>query len=352
MLRRNTPPPASMPIASATGKSWSTGTPPRNSRMSKPGRREYRPSGEVSRFTDREEQRALFQHYLHSATDPPVLMFYGTGGAGKSWLLRKLREETPLEVPTAILDFDVQAGGLRFVLDPAAALYEIRQQFGRPAPRFDLAFAMLRYKQGAADDPGFRGEGALGLTLELAAEVAQKAADIVPGLNVVLNRLSRPLLARMKDTPLERFLATATGGQFVLELRPRTSQEIGNELLHYLAADLREALTPHLDRAVRAVLFLDTFEAVGSGLENTEHQRLREQWVRDAAANFDFALTVIVGQNCLNWDEAEPAWADHLEQHLVGGLSEADARQFLGKCAIDDAALQAAILATAHEPDG
>jgi hypothetical protein len=73
------------------------------------------------------------------------------------------------------------------VLDPAAAPYEIRQQFGRPAARFDFAFAVLRYNQGAADESRFCGEGALGLALEV--EVVQKAAEKAPGLNVVLNGL-------------------------------------------------------------------------------------------------------------------------------------------------------------------
>jgi tetratricopeptide (TPR) repeat protein len=41
-----------------------------------------------------------------------------------------------------------------------------------------------------------------------------------------------------------------------------------------------------------------------------------------------------------------------MEQHLVGGLSEIDARQFLRNCAIDAPDLQDAILATASETDG
>ena len=238
-------------------------------------------------------------------------MFYGIGGAGKSWLLKKLCEETPSQIPAAFLDFDPQASGQRFALDPAAALYDIRHQLAQPAPRFDLAFAMLRYKQGAAEEPSFRGHGALGLTLELAAELAQKAVDVVPGVNVLINRLSKPLLNRLKDTPLERFLLTAAGSRFVLDLRARTSQEIDNGLLFDLAADLREALPARLHRAVRAALFFDTFEALGVG----------HQWIQDLATAFDFALTVIAGQNQLTWHEDDPAWKGSLAQHPVGGLS-------------------------------
>ena len=319
--------------------------------MTKPGRRENTPSNEIARFTDREDQQRVFRRYLHSPTEPPVLMFYGVGGAGKTWLLKKLKQETRADVPTAYLDFDAQAGGQRFTLDPAAALYEIRQQIGRDAPRFDLAFAMLRHKQGAAEEPGMRGHGAMGLAAEVAAELAQ-AAQSLPAVNVAINGLRRHLFKRLRDTPLERFLAEATGSRFVLELRARTSQEIGDELQHYLAADLRESLTPNLGRAVRAVLFFDTYEAVGAGLLNSEHRRLREKWIREAAANFDFALTVIAGQNRLDWEEAEQAWAESIEQHLVGGLSGIDARQFLCNCGTNGAELQEAILATARETDG
>src|ERR1039458_5047169 len=67
--------------------------------MTKPGRRENTPSNEIARFTDREDQRGLFQFYLNSPTEPPVLMFYGIGGAGKTWLLKKLKQEMPADVP-------------------------------------------------------------------------------------------------------------------------------------------------------------------------------------------------------------------------------------------------------------
>jgi hypothetical protein len=313
--------------------------------MAKPGRREHTPSDEIARFTDRDDQRNVFHRHLNFATEPPVLMFYGIGGAGKTWLLKKLRLEMPGDVPAAYLDFDAQAGGRRFALDPAAGLCEIRQQIDRDAPRFDLAFAMLRHKQGAAEEPGLRGHGALGLAMEIAAECVQAAA-IVPGVNVALNRLRPQVLKRIKGSSFERFLARDEAGQFVLELRARTSQEIGDNLADYLAADLRESLTPNLGRAVRAVLFFDTFEAAGAGMQNTENRRSLEKWIRDVAANFDFALTVVAGQNRLDWEEAEPDWAENLEQHLVGGLSETDARQFLRNCEIDGADLAAGADAT------
>jgi hypothetical protein len=148
---------------------------------------ELQPSNEIARFTNRDDQRALFRRLLSSATDPPVLVFCGVGGNGKSWLLRKLRQETPAAIPSAFLDFDVPGGGQRFVLDPAAALYEIRHQLGRPAPHFDLAFAMLRHKQGVPNDSD-------PWIVELLADLASS----VPGAGFTLKKLSRPLLVHLK----------------------------------------------------------------------------------------------------------------------------------------------------------
>jgi len=294
----------------------------------------------MAHFTDREDQQQLFLRHLFSATESPVLMFYGIGGAGKTWLLKKLRDHVPHEVPKAFLDFDRTAGGSRFVQDPSAAIYEIRQQLDTPAPRFDLAFGVLRVKQGAPEETSF--------WVDFVAELA----GFIPGAMTVLDRLSEPLLARLRGTALEQFLAVTEGQKFVLDLRAKTSQEIQGALLDYLAEDLRKGLGRHLNRAVSAVLFFDTFEAVSSGEQNEEHKRQYEQWVRDVASNLEFALIVIGGQNQLTWDEVDPAWKDHVEQHLVGGLSETDARRFLDGCGIRDRPLQDAILATAREEDG
>ena len=298
--------------------------------MPKPGHRESQPSNEIARFIDRDDQRAIFRRLLDSATEPPVLMFYGVGGGGKSWLLKKLRQETPAAIPSAFLDFDVVAGGHGFVLDPAAALHEIRRQLKKHAPRFDLAFAVLRHKQGVPTDSDH-------WLIELLAELA----GMVPGGSFALKTLSRPLLARLKGTP----------AHLAHELHSMTTQEIGNKLVDYLAEDLRESLETHLQQAVRAVLLFDTFEAIGAGLQNEEQRRLREQWVRDVASNFDFALIVIAGQNRLTWDEADCSWSEHLDQHIIGGLAETDARHFLADCEIVGA-LQDTILATALENDG
>jgi tetratricopeptide (TPR) repeat protein len=297
----------------------------------------------MARFTDRESQQAAFQRHLYSANEPQVLVFYGVGGTGKTWLLRKLREQVPANIPSAYLDFDVSAGGKRFVDDPVSALQSIRQQLSAATPRFDLALAMLHHKQGHVTEPGS------GIPwMDVAGEIL---SDFVPGTGPIMKFLSKSAVVRLEGTPLERLLRSHLGTDLVIKVRRMTDQEIENELLNYLSEDLAESLPPHLNRAVTCVIFLDTFEAVGAGFQNKEHKRFHEKWVQDLAAQCPFAFIVIAGQNRLSWDE-DPDWAEYLDQHLVGGLSEDDARQFLARCNISNADLQDCILASSKESTG
>jgi tetratricopeptide (TPR) repeat protein len=311
--------------------------------MPKPGRRTSSPSEEIARFTNRENQQAVFRRLLSSAQEPPVLMYYGTGGAGKSWLLNKLRTQVPDSIPSAYLNFDALAGGQKFVLDPAIALHSIQTQLSVSTPRFELAIAMLRHKQGIAEEPG--------LFIDVAAEVV---GTFIPGGGTVLKLLSKHVHSRLKGTALERLLDSVGGTRLVVELRKKTDQEIGNQLLQLLAQDLREAFPAQLNRAVSCVIFLDTFEALGASLQNNEHKRQQEKWVQDLASEFNFALLVIAGQNRLTWDDVDPNWSDSecLDQHLVGGLAESDARHFLINCDISSTALQDCILSTSRETTG
>jgi len=313
--------------------------------MPKPGSRAHTPSDEMARFTDREGQQATFQRHLRSLNELQVLVFYGVGGTGKTWLLRKLREQVPEGIPSAYLDFDVSKNGKRYADYRETALQSIKDQFKAPTPRFDLALAMMHQKQGHVTESGS------GVPwMDIAGDIVSSS---IPGAGPVLKMLSKSAIARLKGTALEKLLLSHLGKNLVIDLRDnKTHQEIETELLHYLSEDLRESLQPHLNRAASCVIFFDTFEALGAGFQNIELKRSQEQWIRDLAANWDFALLVIAGQNRLAWDEVDPGWADHLDQHLVGGLSEDDARHFLERCDITSCSLQDCILSTSKESTG
>jgi hypothetical protein len=81
------------------------------------------PSQELRHFTNRDHERCVLGRLL--ALPPgqplPVVMFYGVGGTGKSWLLRCLRADWSSELPSALLDLDPQAGGAPYHTDYSRA---------------------------------------------------------------------------------------------------------------------------------------------------------------------------------------------------------------------------------------
>ena len=257
--------------------------------MPKPGRRGTTASSELRHFTNREDERSVFLRYLQSpiGNAPPVLMFYGVGGSGKSWLLRNLQDiAQQRNIPSARLDFDWEAGGERYCADSVATLFQIRQQLGVPCPRFDLAYAYLRVKQGAGGDPSLRGSGEAAAAFDFVAELGEAIAKDIPGANVVawLSRRAGPFVKqRLEHTALGNWLAPAAGNRDALELRAKTAQDIHPALVSRLNQDLREHLPPRSYKACTGVVFLDTFEAMNFGLRSDIQQHLREAWVGTSA---------------------------------------------------------------------
>ena len=83
----------------------------------KPGRRKETPASELRHFTNREDERTMFLRHLEAplGSSVPVLMFYGVGGSGKTWLLRHLQEIlSSRQIPSARLDIDWAAAAERY----------------------------------------------------------------------------------------------------------------------------------------------------------------------------------------------------------------------------------------------
>jgi tetratricopeptide (TPR) repeat protein len=316
-----------------------------------------RPSQELANFTNRESEFRVFERllYLSAKLSLPVLSFYGVGGIGKTWLAKRLREVAHSAVPTARIDFDPSSGGAR-LQDLSQIVAEIRVQFRQCAcPRFDLAYAWVRYKEGGGGEPHFHGEGALAGAWELVSEVTEAVATetgFVPGANLVkwlMQKLSAPARSRFRQSRLADWLDSHLGSKDWQKLRAADRDEIFRELPSRLVRDLNESLPSRSTMACRGVLFLDSFEALRSGLHAEQRGFEREAAIRDLYHPESPLLLVVCGRDKLRWDEADVRWQDHrhLEQHLVGGLSEDDARRFLTKCGLVEPPMQEAVLRVA-----
>jgi len=310
------------------------------------------PSQHLHNFTNREKEKESLRRVLDlpEGTPLPVLMFYGVGGNGKSWLLRKLREELPSGSPSALLDLEPLTGGTPYHTDSSRALAELRRQLAKVSlPWFDLAYAWLRYKEGVKDEPLLRGSGAAATTFDFILEAANALASSVPVVNWatwLAKKVAGPVWKRFKGTRMADWLMTQAGQEDFVRLRRMSSQEIYPQLASRLLQDLAEHLPPRGGKACRGILFLDTFEALRLGVLGQAQSSEREAWVRSLYMVDSPLLLVLAGRDQLRWHEQDPGYANPacLEQHLVGGLSEGDARDFLTKCGIADQALQDAVL--------
>jgi len=182
------------------------------------------PSKELKNFTNRDGQLSEFRHRLDApAGSPlPVWMFYGVGGIGKTWLLRRLSEALgdPPVVPSARLELDPTSGGAPYHQDSGFALAEIRRQLGVECPRFDLTYALLRFKQGAGDEPHLKLGGAAHTAWELVIEVAKEVAKF-PGAGLVVwlgAKGSKFASAQFKNFAMGKWLAAKAGNEDYINL--------------------------------------------------------------------------------------------------------------------------------------
>jgi len=145
------------------------------------------PGQELKHFTDRENELATFQRLL-ALEEPahlPALMFFGVGGTGKSWLLKRLRNALAeqLSIPWAYIDFDRQSGGPSYVSDFSNLLAEVWRQLDVECPRFEAAYSWMRFKQGAADRPLIRHSGKVSTAWDFVREAANAGFSWVPGIS-------------------------------------------------------------------------------------------------------------------------------------------------------------------------
>jgi tetratricopeptide (TPR) repeat protein len=117
------------------------------------------------------------------------------------------------------------------------------------------------------------------------------------------------------------------------------------------ARDFRQAIASHLeegwDDAITysgppPLIALDTYETLWhSGMGRCGRRREpRERWLVDLVSELPEVLWVVGGRDRLSWAEGyDQGWNEACEQHLVGQLSEEDARSFLAKRGIKEPAI-------------
>jgi len=329
---------------------------------------------DLRNFTDRDEATSLIRTRVDAPARMalPMLMFYGVGGAGKSMLASRLRQIFHQELPCAFIDFDTGAGSNPLAKEPnPITLLEIARQLKVICPRFEFGYAAMlqRLNQTAQMQPGQEEASNLeDLVEEGVTDTLEKAAELVEvapfgiGFFVKLGRMGwdRAHLPERQKV-YKAFLDTPAGRQLISDLKAANVNRIAARLISLLGEDLADRLPKKPEKACRALIVMDTLEHLRrTGLEGLQQYTEREKWIFDLwkalrepePVATSFAQIVLLGRDDLkHWcgyvSEIKALHA--LEQHLLGGFSENEARVFLKKKGVSDPAMQEAILHSAED---
>jgi len=285
------------------------------------------------KFTDREEPKKAFLNALaqKSQGEYKVLTYYGVGGIGKSRLLKELyREMERLDSGAVKVLHDFKEEKHRL---PGEALISLREQIKKNHKlkfhTFDLAYSVywrklhpqLSMKANRNELP-FIEEGSF------VADLVQQL-DYVPLAQWVPKTLKLiTTMSRYKDSIQWWY---GRGKQVVEQLEELLPSEIEELLPAFFAVDLKEYLETY---GKKAVLFLDTYEALWAKnrLQGNFHEK--DDWVQELVLQLPEVLWVIAGREKIDWADEKAAWGPYLEQHLIGELSEKDCTKFLTSCGI------------------
>lgn len=298
-----------------------------------------RPSA-LEMFTDRVSEQELLARLMAPSTGVGgevsadfITVFYGVGGVGKSTLCRQMMatcREKHSNVAVVMLNLDFgkwtpEAGFAHFL---AALLPELGKH-KIPCP---LAEALLlMYSQ--ADTGAQVAGGAAGLWSG-AVSVLEEAAGVagIPGIGLVIEG-AQWLRDKKRQADTAKRLRE-------LRLWPSDDDEkvdlldLEEKLASALYEDLKEWAVP--GKSLR--LLLDGFERIQSRERKRDCQKLIQSFAGYIAAAPDPEMKarvriLIFGRDKLRWDELydDSGWNDFWTQHLLAGLGEADAREFLGK---------------------
>ena len=289
-------------------------------------------------FVGRTEFTAIFEQALvRCGPGPkPALVFYGTGGIGKTSLRQRLTKLITSRdgVVSAVLDFSTVN-----YRSAETALFLLRKMLGEQHkvrfPTFDIAYAVYWQKAhpGAdlkKEEPWF---------LEAGNQVAEIAGQL--GVASLVGLLPKLAITIARSGKYFQEWWQRRGSHDISELPGLEPREICRRLAAFWSADFQDQL---VQRNASGVVFIDSYQELWEGATTDANLTERDAWVRSWMAQLPEVLWVVCGRDRLRWTEFEPEWQGRLDQHLLPGLSDDDAGQFLSSCGITDPAVQEAIV--------
>jgi tetratricopeptide (TPR) repeat protein len=294
-------------------------------------------------FTDRVEEQRLLCEVLQpvlagdAGRRQLVTVFYGVGGVGKTTLCKRAREIVEEKFAARVLCVEITFDDSRW--NPGKQFSEVAAELcrcliaGGIVPRLTVALLALHAQQtgtGRESGGGVEGRWALALdALDKGVEMAgiPGLSLMVKGAQIVREHFQRQGL-RQRLNDLNLWPEEENGHVNVVDLEGKLAQS----LFHDVVGWLKDNPDQHLR------LLVDGFERLQSHERRDDAQRRLQELVGYFAGTTDAEAcgrlrVILFGREKLRWDELyeDPGWRDCWDQHLLGGLAEGDARDFLRK---------------------
>lgn len=295
-------------------------------------------------FTDREEPRKAFWD-TYKTVKPnsyEVIAYYGTGGIGKTTLLKKIASE---------MDERIEGGAKDHVYisfegkpDKEYVLYMISRQLmiankGLSCPLFDTAFIRLLTASGKSVE-SYENDMKRNLfdnsILQSAIGIAD-AVSPIPGISTATDILERvcTFVGKRRD---DRERKEGRNARIYYEIDSSDPKDLRKNLHEYLRKDVEKYMS---ERERPAVIMLDGYENFVDVRETgTESMNLEaDRWLKDPVrglSGIPNTLWVIAGREMPHWDKAVLP-ENHM--HRIGDLCENDTVDFFMKAGVEDEGL-------------
>lgn len=294
-------------------------------------------------FTDRIEYISAFRKKLlfEDKNTGGILHFFGVGGIGKSSLRKEFGRILYEDYPDTIwsyADFEIQA-----FREAETSLYHLRknlkEKYKVEFSTFDIAYTVYWQKTHpqitiAKENLPFLEEGSLVSDL-LAGASGIPFIGLLPSIAKTVYKGQK----QFKNWWIKR------GQKELYDLTSLSPKEILERLPLYFALDLKDHLESN---SQKAVIFIDTYEALWENFNLEGGFFLRDEWLRELIAQLPSVLWIIFGREKIRWHELDKDWESYIEQHLLEGLTETDSSNFLNSCGISDKKIQKAIIASSR----